>query len=556
MSGRKRKPTISGLISDAVADRQRAKQQSAKLERQAVTAWAKESAKSAARQQREQAARDRQQARESELRAGLAEADAVTRTLQARITELETLLASTLNEDPFIPFSSLKEVWQPHDFHPPADLASPGRPPEERDYLPAPLSGLAALSPARRRAYALAEQESRQRYHRDVSAYEDNEQRRKETLEQARSQYEAWCRQERERVGRQHQAVDRWAADYAEGKRKAVADYFAHVLRSGRYPVDFPTDVKVAYQPVEACLMVDIDLPLMEAMPEQKACEYLTTRKALKYKALTQQERQTLYHLVIGQMALRTVRAVFLSDRGRRLERIVCNGYVDTINAATGRQVHWCLISVEVSRDVFDGLDLSRVKPLDCLAYLQAKVSRSPHQYHPVQPIIEYPWDDLPYAEEIDAAIDLDSTQNLLDLDGFEFERLMVQLFSAIPAFTEVRPTRSRGDGGIDLVAINTTEFVGGRVAIQAKRYAPHRKVGVETVREIIGSITDRDFNKAIVITTSTFTPQARQEASRLGVELYGAEHLLWHLRQYLHRDFVISVSKPGGARFNTPPTP
>jgi hypothetical protein len=48
---------------------------------------------------------------------------------------------------------------------------------------------------------------------------------------------------------------------------------------------------------------------------------------------------------------------------------------------------------------------------MDCLAYLHAKVSKTPEKYQPVQPIIDYPWDDLHYAEELDAAAGLDSVQ-------------------------------------------------------------------------------------------------------------------------------------------------
>lgn len=84
-----------------------------------------------------------------------------------------------------------------------------------------------------------------------------------------------------------------------------------------------------------------------------------------------------------------------------------------------------------------------------------------------------------------------------------------MQLFEAIPEFDEVRRTRSRADGGIDLVAVNTTPFVGGRVAIQAKRYATHHKVDIAAVREIAGSISQREFNKGIIITTSDFTKAA-----------------------------------------------
>lgn len=139
-----------------------------------------------------------------------------------------------------------------------------------------------------------------------------------------------------------------------------------------------------------------------------------------------------------------------------------------------------------------------------------------------------------------EAELRLDTVQNLLDLDWYEFEDLMVQLFEAIPEFDQVRRTRSRADGGINLVAVNTTPFVGGRVAIQAKRYAPHRKVDIAAVREVVGFISHREFNKGIIITTSDFTSAAREEATRFGVELYEGERLLWLLRQHLHREYNV----------------
>jgi len=312
--------------------------------------------------------------------------------------------------------------------------------------------------------------------------------------------------------------------------------------------------VKVAYLPAEQEVVADVDLPLLDAIPEMASCEYLVTKKTLKYKTLGAAARNTLYQLIIAQMALRTIRSIFMADRDRLARTVACNGYVDTINTATGQPAHWCLVSVEVTRELFDQLDLARVKPLDCLAYLHAKISRTPEKCLPVQPILDYPWDDLPYAEELDAAAHLDTVQNLLDLDGYEFEQLIVQLFEAIPVFDEVRRTRSRADGGIDLVAVNTTPFVGGRVAIQAKRYATHRKVDIAAVREIVGSISQREFNKGIIITTSDFTRAAREEATRLGVELYDRERLLWLLRHHLHREFNITDPERRRPPINNPP--
>ncbi len=67
-----------------------------------------------------------------------------------------------------------------------------------------------------------------------------------------------------------------------------------------------------------------------------------------------------------------------------------------------------------------------------------------------------------------------------------------------------------------------------------------HRKVDIAAVREVIGSISQREFTKGIVITTSGFTSAARQEAERPGVALYDGERLLWLLRHHLHREFNI----------------
>lgn len=172
----------------------------------------------------------------------------------------------------------------------------------------------------------------------------------------------------------------------------------------------------------------------------------------------------------IAQMALRTLRCVTLADRGGLAQTVACNGYVNFISRATGKPARECLVSVHVDREEFlEGLDLAHVDPVDCLTYLHAKFSRTPEKYYPVQPIIDYPWDDLPFADEADAVAGLEKVKNLTDLNGYEFENLVLELCNAIPEFDEVRKTRTRKDGGIDLVAVNKLSFVGGRVAIQAK---------------------------------------------------------------------------------------
>jgi restriction system protein len=542
MAGQKRRKPggVLSFAADVISDQQKARARAQQQEVRVRQAWARENAKVEAASAREKARQEQREARERELVEGHAEAEAVTRTLQGHLTGLRTLLAGTLGEDPYLPFDRFKEPLLVTPFRPPKRLATASPPPQALDYMPEAPSGLGAVLPGRRRAYEAAVAQAQADYERDAAKHARDEQSRREQLARAQAAHEQSVRRERERIRQQHVAIDQMASDFAEAKRKAVADYFREVLAVQRYPSDFPTGVKVAYLPADSELRVDVDLPLMTAIPELESAEYLVTKKQLKYKKLTAAARNKLYQQVVAQMALRTLRCVFAADRSGLVREAACNGYVDTVNTATGQDAHWCLVSVQVARGEFERLDLARVEPLDCLAYLHAKISKTPEKYQPVQPIIEYPWDDLHYAEEMDAAAGLDSVQNLLDLDGYEFEQLILKLCQAIPEFDEVRRTRERADGGIDLVAVNKTPFVGGRVAIQAKRYAPHHKVDIAAVREIIGSITQREFTKGIIITTSTFTSAARQEAERLGVELYEGERLLWLLLHHLHREYTI----------------
>ena len=263
------------------------------------------------------------------------------------------------------------------ELKPPQEFATELPPPQASDFMPEPLTGLGALAPGRKRAHAEAVAQGEGAYEQALAAHAQAERHRKEQLARAQSDHEQSVSRERERVRRQHADVDQMARDFAEGKRKAVADYFSGVLTVQRYPSGFPTGVKVAYLPPDRELRIDIDLPLVTAIPDLESAEYLSTKKELKYKKVAPAARNKLYQQVVAQMALRTLRCVFAVDREGLVLEAACNGYVDTIDTATGQDAHWCLVSVQVPRAEFERLDLARVDPMDCLAYLHAKISKT-----------------------------------------------------------------------------------------------------------------------------------------------------------------------------------
>jgi restriction endonuclease Mrr len=66
-------------------------------------------------------------------------------------------------------------------------------------------------------------------------------------------------------------------------------------------------------------------------------------------------------------------------------------------------------------------------------------------------------------------------------------------------------------DGGIDVVAKNSDEHI----AIQAKRYS-EAKVGGPTAQQVGGLAARDDFDRSILVTTSSFTAPAKSFSERV----------------------------------------
>lgn len=116
-------------------------------------------------------------------------------------------------------------------------------------------------------------------------------------------------------------------------------------------------------------------------------------------------------------------------------------------------------------------------------------------------------------AEE--AAVDW-SDQLLAKLQSIEpaaFERLCQRLLRE-HGFTRVEVTGKSGDGGIDGQGVLRVNLVSFHVLFQCKRYKGSVSSG--TIRDFRGAMQGRA-DKGLVITTGTFTPDARREATRDG---------------------------------------
>lgn len=122
--------------------------------------------------------------------------------------------------------------------------------------------------------------------------------------------------------------------------------------------------------------------------------------------------------------------------------------------------------------------------------------------------------------------------QALLEMSPEGFERLAQRLLRAA-GFVNTTVTDRSGDGGIDGVGVYRLSLVGFPVFFQCKRY--RGSVGPDKVRDFRGALYGRG-DKGLLITTGTFTLQAKREATRDGappVDLIDGERLCELLKEH-----------------------
>jgi restriction system protein len=122
--------------------------------------------------------------------------------------------------------------------------------------------------------------------------------------------------------------------------------------------------------------------------------------------------------------------------------------------------------------------------------------------------------------------------KKMLQMSPDGFERLAQRLLKAA-GFINATVTGRSGDGGIDGVGVYRMSLVSFPVFFQCKRY--QGTVGPDKVRDFRGAMAGRG-DKGLLITTGTFTPGARDEATRDGappVDLIDGERLCDLLEEY-----------------------
>jgi restriction system protein len=242
------------------------------------------------------------------------------------------------------------------------------------------------------------------------------------------------------------------------------------------------------------------------------------------------------YDEVLYQIALRTLHELYNTDETGVLKSVVFNGWVQSIDKATGIETHGCILSVQAEREEFLQINLSQVEPKACFRKLRGVASSKLTELTPVRPILTISREDHRFVEGYAVADRLDDRTNLAAMDWLDFENLIRELFEEEFSKNggEVKITQASRDGGVDAIAFDPDPIRGGKIVIQAKRYT--NVVGVSAVRDLYGTVHNEGATKGILVTTATYGPDAYEFAKDKPLTLLSGGELLSLLAAHGHR--------------------
>lgn len=335
---------------------------------------------------------------------------------------------------------------------------------------------------------------------------------------------------------RSNTKVDSLKEQYGQHHPDAVLEYCEMVLNNSLYPDFFPRDFELEYNPETKILIVEYTLPAPEDLPSLKEVKYIAAKRELKEYHLSEAAMSKNYDSLIYKIFLRTIHELFEADQANALDCVSLNGWVSSINKATGKIAKNCIVSIQVKKAEFEEIDLSRVDPKVCFKSLKGIGSSKLSGITPIQPIMNVSREDKRFVDSYDVTNSIQEGDNLASMDWEDFEHLMREIFTKEFNSTggEVKVTRASKDGGVDAVAFDPDPIRGGKIVIQAKRYS--NTVGVSAVRDLYGTVMNEGATKGILVSTADYGPDAYEFARNKPLTLMNGANLLYLMEKHGHK--------------------
>ncbi|MCY3888090.1 MAG: restriction endonuclease [Chloroflexi bacterium] len=512
--------------------------------------WAEKYAKRLAREERE-----------ARREAGKAAAETETAEAEEALEACRNILGHTLGIDDRVDWESLKshapmtrkpkqtagieydqETGKPRGFRP-ADRPTHPAP----TYTPPQLNIFDRIFSSKRKGKEAA---ARTAFERALKKWQDASDKASDKADRADaerqkifdSEQQDWETEEANYKNRQDAAnaeVDAFRHSYEQwdgGNSRPIEEHAELVLNDSEYPDWMNIDFDLGFNVDTKTIVVEYRLPQKDSMPTVKSVTYVQSRDERKETHISDREKDTLYEDVLHQIALRTIHELYEADDIAALDAIVFNGWVESIDPATGQRGKSCIMSVQARREEFLALNLAEIEPRACYRSLKGVSAAKLATLTPVQPILQLDTGDRRFVESRDIVRDLSAESNLATMDWESFEHLVREIFEQefVSKGGEVKVTQASRDGGVDAIAFDPDPIRGGKYVIQAKRYT--NTVGVAAVRDLYGTVMHEGADRGILVTTSDYGADSVGFAKDKPLTLINGAQLLSLLEKHGHR--------------------
>jgi restriction system protein len=338
------------------------------------------------------------------------------------------------------------------------------------------------------------------------------------------------------RTRKEDAAIDERRTKYEALQPDGVEDYCEMVLAKSEYPDGFPHDFDLEYTPETKILIVEYALPAPEHLPRLKEVKYVKSKDSFTETFLSESELNKLYDDALYRICLRSLHELFRADVVNALAAISFNGWVNSVDKATGQGVNACVLSIQVKKNELQTINVENVEPKTCFKALKGVGSSKLHSLTPVAPVLTISREDKRFVASHEVVNQLNEGVNLAAMDWEEFEHLIRQLFEQEfkQAGGEVKVTQASRDGGVDAIAFDPDVIRGGKTVIQAKRYT--NTVPVSAVRDLYGTVINEGASKGILVTTSDYGPDSYEFAKGKPLVLLNGANLLNLLEKHGHK--------------------
>ena len=379
----------------------------------------------------------------------------------------------------------------------------------------------------------------RKQYTKELKEYEEEKQTVTERInERIDALEEDWEREKEAYNNNQKEfndKIEKLKESYFHKNTDAVIQYCEMILNNSKYPDTFLKNFELEYNPENKILIIEYELPSLERFPKVKEVKYIASNNELKEYHISESQFNKMFDDATYKITLRSLHEIFEADAVEAIDAISFNGWVKSINKASGNEETNCILTIQVKKNEFLKINLSNVDPKTCFKYLKGVASSKLSSLTPVQPILQMSRMDKRFVDGYNVTNGIDNTTNLAAMDWEDFEHLIRELFEQEFQVNggEVKVTQASRDGGVDAIAFDPDPIRGGKIVIQAKRYT--NTISVSAVRDLYGTVLNEGATKGILVSTADYGPDAYEFAKGKPITLLSGSNLLHLLEKHGH---------------------